>query len=127
MLKLTNPKDETILDTYKAYRNKLTHIKEQAKKLHYEKRISDSKHNSGQIWKTVNEIIMRKQKSRNPISSIKTKYDEVVSEPPHISNYLNNHFSEIGSSMAAKIPSSTSNPHVHLPSVLYSFFKTHNW
>ena len=42
---------------FKIYRNKLTCIKEQAKKLYFDKQIKKSQHNTGLQWKTINDII----------------------------------------------------------------------
>ena len=49
---------------YQTYRNKLTHIMELAKKKHFTNQIEQSQHNSGLLWKTVNDIIkLKKTKS----------------------------------------------------------------
>ena len=58
---MINTKTEQHKKEYRMYRNKLTHVKEQAKKLYFNKEIKLSQHNSGMLWKTVNNIIKHKQ------------------------------------------------------------------
>jgi len=42
---------------YKKYRNKLTHIKNEAKHYYYENLIKNTQNNSSQTWSVINEII----------------------------------------------------------------------
>ena len=55
-LKLNSPRNVLIANNYNTYRNKLTHIKEHAKRLYYNKLIQQNMHNSLKIWKTINKI-----------------------------------------------------------------------
>ena len=41
---------------YKTYRNKLTHVKKQAKRKYYQGLVLASKHNMKFLWKTINDI-----------------------------------------------------------------------
>jgi len=47
---------------FKKYRNKLTYLKEQAKKLYYQNAICNNKQSTAQLWKTSNEILHHKNK-----------------------------------------------------------------
>ena len=42
---------------YKVYRNKLTHIKEYAKRLYIKNLVNDNKHDTSSLWKIINKII----------------------------------------------------------------------
>ena len=42
---------------YKFYRNKLTHIKEYAKRLYIKNIVNDNKHDTSSLWKIKNKII----------------------------------------------------------------------
>ena len=42
---------------FKSYRNKLTHVKEHAKKLHLQNIIKESRHNTSLLWKEINKIL----------------------------------------------------------------------
>ena len=46
---------------FKIYRNNIVHIKEQAEKLYFDKQIKESQHNTGLLWKTINDIISLKK------------------------------------------------------------------
>ena len=47
---------------YKTYCNKLTHVKEQAKRKYYQRLVLASKHNIKFLWKTINDIAKYKKK-----------------------------------------------------------------
>ena len=94
---------------FKIYRNKLTHIKEQAKKLYFNQQIKESQHNTGLLWKTINNIIsLKKIKAQNDIN-IMNEEGNFIANPLQKSNYFNNYFVSLGENMANKIhqPSSS--------------------
>ena len=82
--------------TYKVYRNKLTHIKELSKKLYYNELITKSKHNSALIWKSINNITQRTKNYDLFINKIIDKSNHLVYDSKQICETLNNHFSDIG-------------------------------
>ena len=51
---------------YKTYRNRLTHVKEQAKRKYYRGLVLASKHNMKFLWKTINDIAKYKKKQLVP-------------------------------------------------------------
>ena len=88
---------------YQKYRNKLTHIIEQAKKKHFTNQVEQSQHNSRLLWKTVNDIIkLKKTKSSHHIR-LKDENKNLIENPVHVSNIFNKYFSSIGTNMANKI------------------------
>ena len=52
---------------YKVYRNKLTHIKEYAKRLYIKNLVNDNKHDTSSLWKIINKIIHLKNVKKNNI------------------------------------------------------------
>ena len=73
---------------FKIYRNKLTHIKEQAKKLYFNQQIKESQHNTGLLWKTINDIIsLKKIKAENNIN-ITNEEGNFIANPQQKSNSL---------------------------------------
>ena len=65
--------------------------------------IEQSQHNSGLLWKTVNDIIkLKKTKSSHHIR-LKDENKNLIENPVHVSNIFNKYFSSIGTNMAKKI------------------------
>ena len=54
---------------YKTYRNKLTHVKEQAKRKYYQGLVLASKHNMKFLWKTTVLMILPNTKKKQLVSS----------------------------------------------------------
>ena len=100
-IKLKNPSNATFARDYKMYRNKLTNVKEHAKRLYYNQLIQENMHNSQKIWKTINEILNKVSKRNNLcINQILDKKSVIHTDPTAISNTFNNYFAEVGPSMA---------------------------
>ena len=91
---------------YKKYANKLTRVKNLAKKLHYFESIKDKKNNPKELWKVINSAIPSKRSSFLPITKIKVGNSE-VDERDEITEHFNNYFVEIGHLIAAKSDSSS--------------------
>ena len=73
MLKTNNEETNT---QWKVYRNKLTHLKEKAKQLHYNTQIDQVQHNSGLLWKAIKNIIKYINTKQQDITVLK---DEMMS------------------------------------------------
>ena len=89
---------------YKKYHNRLTHIKELAKQKYYGDLIKQTKHNSGLMWKTINDIIKYKKKCSS--LPLQKKYnDELINAPSAISidNAFNEYFKNIPFLLAVNI------------------------
>ena len=67
-------KDNTgvVWNQYKKYRNKLTHIKEFAKRQYFQSQVENSKHDVKMLWKTINQIVSLKNHAIT--MSFPTKY-----------------------------------------------------
>jgi hypothetical protein len=100
-LKTPNRKNE---GTYKKYKNKLNHIVKLAKKNYYEKQFVNYKNSSRMTWKTINEILNR----RNEKSTLPDKFTEKVcnkalTNPTVIANNFNKYFINVGPELARQI------------------------
>ena len=88
---------------YKTYCNKLTHVKEQAKRKYYQGLVLASKHNMKFLWKTINDIAKYKKKTISLITELTCDTGEKITSSKEMANMLNNYFSEIGQKLAANI------------------------
>ena len=94
---------------YITYLNKLTKLKEIAKKIYYQK----------EQWKIINEIICHKQLQNNCISMITDEQNCKITDKTKISDLLNDYFANVGPSLDAKILAATKC--FNFPSMLKSF------
>ena len=109
---------------YKLYTNKLTHLKSYAKKMYFDSIFCENKGNSAKTWKIINNIINIKSndsKKSSPHSMVinNKTYSTASLE---FANLLNNHFTNIGPSLANKIPLSNKNPQSYLNKSCQSTF-----
>ena len=89
---------------YKVYRNKLTHIKEYAKRLYIKNLVNDNKHDTSSFWKIINKIIHWKNVKKNNIpNKMYASKSESAQGPQAISNMFNKYFIEIGVNLASTI------------------------
>ena len=89
---------------YKVYRNKLTHIKEYAKRLYIKNLVNDNKHDTSSLWKIINKIIHLKNVKKNNIpNKMYASKSESAQGPQAISNLFNKYFIEIGVNLASTI------------------------
>ena len=93
---------------YKVYRNKLTHIKEYAKRLYIKNLVNDNKHDTSSLWKIINKIIHLKNVKKNNIpNKMYASKSESAKGPQAISNLFNKYFIEIGVNLASTIETPT--------------------
>ena len=86
------------------YRNKLTHLKNSAKKLYYQDIIRKNKQNTEKLWKTINNIFnVSKQRGNNIPDKMTTGTEDYAYGNQCVSNMLNNYFTNVGINLAAKI------------------------
>ena len=90
-------------NAYKSFKNKLTHSLRVAKRLYYEKKIDQLKSNVEGAWKVLNEIMNRDRSKRGLPSIFRTDSQE-KSDPIEIANQFCKCFTNIGPSLASKIP-----------------------
>ena len=89
---------------YKVYRNKLTHIKEYAKRLYIKNLVNDNKHDTSSLWKIINKIIHLKNVKKNNIpNKMYASKSESAQGPQAITNLFNKYFIEIGVNLASTI------------------------
>ena len=85
------------------YRNKLTHIKEYAKRLYIKNLVNDNKHDTSSLWKIINKIIHLKNVKNNIPNKMYASKSESAQGPQAISNLFNKYFIEIGVNLASTI------------------------
>ena len=66
---------------YKKSRNLLTHMKELAKKAYYEDQLEENCHDTGLLWKSINDIVKYKRKSSSLPSKIITSDERDIFNP----------------------------------------------
>lgn len=90
---------------YKIYKNKLTHSIRIAKRIYYDKKLTDNKANMKETWKILNSIINRKS-SRPRLNAVFKRDGREISNPIEIANNFCDYFSNVGPSLAKKIQAS---------------------
>ena len=99
-------------DTYKRYRNKLNGILLAAEKDYYENLIEKHKNNLKKSWNILKDVINRKKStsscSRFLINNIITNDKQIIA------NGFNSYFTNVGPSLARKIPSDNRSPTFHM-------------
>ena len=100
-MKTPNRKNEGI---YKKYKNKLNHLVKLAKKNYYEKQFVNYKNNSRMTWKTINEILNRRnEKSTLPDKFIEKVCNKALKNPTVIANNFNIYLVNVGPELARQI------------------------
>ena len=102
-----------LLQNYKKYRNKLTHLINLSKKLHYEKLLNNCKKDSKKTWNIINSVIGKNKKRSTLPQKLKTK-NGTLTDPHKISQALNKHFAEVGKNDQQKIDFNKINNNIKL-------------
>jgi len=89
-------------NSYRLHKNHVNNEIRKAKKKYYEEHLSQVSGNPRETWKTINNILSR-NKNNAQINSIK-KEQNVVKDVKIISDLFNDHFSNIGPTLALSIP-----------------------
>ena len=109
-------------NAYKSFKNKLTHSLRVAKRLYYEKKIDQLKSNVKGTWKVLNEILNR-DRGKHGLPSIFRADSQEISDPIKIANQFCKYFTNIGPSLASKIPVSEKSHNSFLsPKLVNSLF-----
>ena len=93
---------------YKNYKNNLSRLIRVAKRPYYDKKFEENKTNTKQTWKYLNDIINKKKNKPNRINTFLSQDNGEISDPLEIANRFCHFFSNIGSNLAKKIPSTPS-------------------
>lgn len=88
---------------YKTYKNKLTHVLRKAKRLYYDSKFESAKSDLKLTWKLINEVISKR--NNKPTMPSKLMLDnEALTNPTKIAERFCNYFTNIGPSLASKVP-----------------------
>ena len=87
---------------YKIYANKLTRVKNLSKKLYYHSAIADRNSNPRELWKFIKTVIPSKRSTSSNPTELNVD-DRTVEKANEIALTFNNHFVEIGRSIAQSI------------------------
>jgi hypothetical protein len=92
-------------DIYIRYKNKLTNIIRNSKKLYYKNQFELLNGNMRETWKLINKV-MQNAHGNKQMSSIKeiSHNGQIVSDPLQIANKFNDFFTSIGPDLANKLP-----------------------
>ena len=94
-------KSPILMESYRQIRNKVNALNVQLKKQHYTNRISASKGNMKESWKTINKLLNKRSKSSS-IVCLKESGTE-SRDKKDVSNAMNNFFCAKGRDLADKI------------------------
>ena len=109
---------------YKKYLNKLTHIKNLAKRMYYEKQITENHQDSSKTWKIIKEIINYLQSSRKSKlpSTITIDGQNYNTSSKSFLNKLCELFANIGANMISKNNQASSHQiNIHSKRCMQSF------
>ena len=90
---------------YEQSRNKLNHYRRIAKRLYFESKIEQQKNDIKSTWKVLNEILNRNNR-RVQVPSVFNHDSIEISDPKEIADQFCKYFTNIGPSLASKIPRS---------------------
>lgn len=101
----TNPKDDTILNSYNEQRNKTKKMIKIAKETYYLTLFQNSSSDPKQMWEIINSLGLNKFKDSTTLPKLKITTD-LITDGREVCNVFNEFFSSIGADLANNIPSS---------------------
>ena len=113
--KAASTNDPLILKQFKDARNKANNSEKKAKLKYFSENLDANKSDLLKTWRLINELQSRQRKSTKvtKVSQVKTG-NQVFTSPCDIAEAFNNHFTNIGQSLAQEIPSSEIDPLAHV-------------
>ena len=111
--------DSSYWQQYKTARNQTNNEIKQAKRNFFTENLELNKTNPRKTWSLINELSSRKCSSRN-ISEIKVQ-DKVINSPQEMAQAFNDHFVNIGPSLAQEVPVTDKEPESYLTPTKSSF------
>ena len=102
--KYIKTKNSIIFEEYKKYRNKVTHVKEAAKR-NYFQTLFEGSSNSSDTWKYVNQLL-RKTKPKSSVPCTLQVEGRMITSPQIICDKINDHFVKIGEKLSATLTAS---------------------
>ena len=106
--KAASTNDPSIWKQFKDARNKANNSVKKAKRKYFSENLDANKSDPRKTWRLINELQSRQSKSTK-VSQVKTG-NQVFTSPGDIAEAFNNHFTNIGQSLAQEIPSSEIDP-----------------
>ena len=120
----SNSSDSSKKQQYKKYLNKLTHIKNIAKRSYYENLIKKNKRNPFQTWSIIKDIIDFKNSTNKAKLSftIMIRDEKIKTDSKNFLDIACEYFANIGANMSKKLPFSNSfSFKIHRNSCMKSF------
>ena len=108
--------------TYNTYKNKLTHIIRQSKKMHFKNKFELYKKDCKKTWNTINEVLKSKNKKHMVNDKFITSEGTSCTDKNEIVEQFNKYFTNIGSILNSKLPKSGEDPTQHIKHNTESFF-----
>jgi len=105
------------------YRNILTKVVREAKRLYFQKSFETNKGNCKETWKLLREAL-NTRKTSNCIPSCFIDDANTVYSREHVASGFNNFFTSIGQQLENDIPTSDSSPMEYLKPIEYPEFST---
>ena len=106
--KAASTNDPSIWKQFKDARNKANNSVKKAKRKYFSDNLGAYKSDPRKTWRLINELQFRQNKSTE-VSQVKTG-NQVFTSPGDIAEAFNNHFTNIGQSLAQEIPISEIDP-----------------
>ena len=104
---------------YKKYRNILSKIIRDAKRLYYQRLFQENKNNGRKTWQLLNEVTSRRQCKISVFPSVFSDNLDNKYDGSTISDGFNNFFASVGTTLEKDIPASDSSPMDHLREPTY--------
>ena len=119
--KAASTNDHSIWKQFKDARNKANNSVKKAKRKYFSDNLDANKSDPRKTWRLINELQFRQNKSTK-VSQVKTG-NQVFTSPGDIAEAFNNHFTNIGQSLAQEIPISEIDPLAYVSPVegVFSF------
>ena len=89
-------------DAYKIARKKLNKLIENTKTKYFQQVISDSKNNSEELWRNINQMINKSSKTTN-VTSVKFN-ENIATDSGDMAEIFNNYFTKVGIDLSKQIP-----------------------
>jgi hypothetical protein len=96
------------IEKYKQYRRILNYVLRKAERKYYENLLERNKHNLKKSWQVIKQIINKKAAQKSSDKFIIDNNE--VTDKYLIADSFNKYFTNVGTSLARKIPDSTKNP-----------------
>ena len=98
---------------YKDFRNKTTALLRIIEKQYYQEQIIENKNNLRKIWVIIKKLLIRISISKYVINLLLEK--STITDPKTIANAFNNYFTNVGATLASKIPDQGVDFSVYMP------------